>query len=107
MKRVLISFSQERSRELALVLRSWLPDVIQQVQPWVSHEDIEKGQRWAAEISRHLDGSTEGLICVTPENQAKPWLNFEAGALAVRDRRLSLRSRAGRTDRWGRAELRG
>jgi hypothetical protein len=81
-KRVFISFSLERSRELALILRNWLPDVIQQVQPWVSHEDIEKGQRWAAEVSRHLDGSTEGLICVTPENQAKPWLNFEAGALA-------------------------
>jgi hypothetical protein len=78
---VFISWSKETSLRFAQVLRDWLPDVIQQVHPWVS-KDIEKGQQWAAELGEKLDGLTEGLICVTAENQREPWLNFEAGALA-------------------------
>jgi TIR domain-containing protein len=79
---VFISWSKETSLRFAQVLREWLPDVIQQVHPWVSKLDIEKGQQWAAELGEKLDGLTEGLICVTAENQREPWLNFEAGALA-------------------------
>ena len=79
---IFISWSKGTSLEYARFLRDWLPDVIQQVQPWVSAEDIEKGQRWMVELGEMLDASTEGLICVTAENQREPWLNFEAGALA-------------------------
>jgi hypothetical protein len=79
---VFISWSKETSLSFAKVLRNWLPDVIQQVHPWVSKVDIDKGERWAAELSEKLDGLTEGLICVTAENQREPRLNFEAGALA-------------------------
>jgi hypothetical protein len=79
---IFVSWSKGTSLEYARFLRDWLPDVIQQVRPWVSAEDIEKGQRWVVELGEMLDASTEGLICVTAENQREPWLNFEAGALA-------------------------
>jgi hypothetical protein len=48
----------------------------------MSKEDIEAGQRWSVEIESHLDASAIGIICVTPENQSEPWLNFEAGAIS-------------------------
>lgn len=67
---------------MAKVLRDWLPEVIQEIEPWVSIEDIAKGKRWSAEISGELDATGQGLICVTRTNQHEPWLNFEAGALA-------------------------
>ncbi len=80
--KVFISWSGERSKHIALALKSWLPNVIQAVKPWVSESDIEAGQKWQSEISDRLNDTSYGIICVTPENQSKPWLNFEAGALS-------------------------
>lgn len=56
--------------------------VVQQCQPWMSEVDIEAGSRWLADIEQGLAGCDVGLICVTPDNQLKPWLLFESGALA-------------------------
>ncbi|WP_338849950.1 TIR domain-containing protein [Massilia sp. W12] len=77
-----ISWSGARSKFVAEVLRSWLPKVIQSVKPWMSEEDISAGSRWSNDVSKELSHSNFGIICVTPENQANPWLLFEAGALS-------------------------
>ncbi len=80
--RVFISWSGPLSRQIALILREWLPQVIQAIDPWVSAEDIEKGARWSSEIAQQLQDTKAGVICVTPGNQEAAWLNFEAGALS-------------------------
>lgn len=80
--KVFLSWSKPRSQEVAAALRDWLPDVIQSCEPWMSAEDIEAGQRWSAELEGQLDASVIGIICVTPDNQTEPWLNFEAGAIS-------------------------
>ena len=80
--KVFISWSGERSRALAEVLRRWLPAVIQVVKPYYSPDDTVKGARWSTEIAKELESSRVGLICVTPENLDAPWLLFEAGALS-------------------------
>ncbi|WP_327029381.1 toll/interleukin-1 receptor domain-containing protein [Micromonospora sp. NBC_01740] len=80
--KVFISWSKPTSQKLASVLGDWLPDVIQEIKPWMSHEDIDKGQRWAAEVGAQLGELGQGILCITAENQREPWLNFEAGALA-------------------------
>jgi hypothetical protein len=80
--KVFISWSGKRSHALANLLRGWLPLVIQEIEPYVSTEDIEKGARWSADVGRELETSHYGILCVTPENVNAPWLNFEAGALA-------------------------
>jgi hypothetical protein len=80
--KVFISWSKDRSRGAAVALQEFLGVVLQQVQPWVSASDIDAGARWSAEIAAALSASKVGILCVTPENQHEPWLQFEAGALA-------------------------
>ena len=80
--KVFISWSGEKSHQVALVFREWLPSVIQSIDPYVSSEDIDKGARWSSDIAKELEDSTFGILCVTKENITAPWLSFEAGALS-------------------------
>lgn len=79
--KVFISWSGPKSQAVAQALRDWIPDVINEVEPFISTE-IESGQRWSAVIASELDATNFGIICTTRANQHAPWLNFEAGALA-------------------------
>lgn len=80
--KIFISWSGQQSHEVARILRDWLPLVLPSVQPWVSSEDIKKGARWLPELSKKLNDTSYGIICVVPGNSGEPWLNFEAGALS-------------------------
>ena len=80
--KVFISWSGETSRQVATELRKWLPSVIQSLEPYVSTEDIEKGSRWSSEISKELEDTSFGILCITKDNLKAPWLHFEAGALS-------------------------
>lgn len=66
--KVFISWSGPRSKAVAEALRDWLPDVMQALKPWVSSEDIRKGKQWNLELTRELEGTHVGVICLTPEN---------------------------------------
>jgi TIR domain len=81
-RELFISWSLEPSRSVARALYDWLPGIVQHVEPWMSEADIESGGRWNAEIAAALNQSDFGIICTTPANQERPWLMFEAGALA-------------------------
>jgi DNA-binding XRE family transcriptional regulator len=81
--KVFISWSGSLSHQVALALQDWLPSVLQTVEPYVSSEDIEKGARWSTDLGRELESSRFGIICLTAENIAAPWINFEAGVLAT------------------------
>jgi len=80
--KVFLSWSGTQSHKVALVFRDWLPSVIQEIVPYVSSEDIDKGARWSTDIAKELSDSTFGILCVTRENINAPWLTFEAGALS-------------------------
>lgn len=80
--KVFLSWSGERSKMMAEALKTWLPDVIQAVEPWVSSQDIKKGSRGLAQVADELAESDFGIICVTSDNQHSQWVNFEAGALS-------------------------
>jgi TIR domain len=79
---VFISWSGEDSRQLALVLKDWISNVIQIIDCWVASDDIENGEIWATESAQKLETCDIGIICLTKENYQAPWINFEAGALS-------------------------
>lgn len=78
---VFLSWSGEQSKAVANELSSWISQVIQAVDPWIS-SDIDKGARWSPEISSKLESSKVGIICLTRDNLNAPWILFEAGALS-------------------------
>jgi hypothetical protein len=80
--KVFLGWSGDTSKKVATALHDWLPKVIQSVRPYVSSEDIAKGARWSSEISKELQSSNYGIICITRENLASTWIHFEAGALS-------------------------
>ncbi|MFE5956996.1 toll/interleukin-1 receptor domain-containing protein [Streptomyces rubiginosohelvolus] len=79
---IFISWSGEAARRCAEVLRGWLPYMNQAITPFVSSQDIVKGERGLAKIADELQACSFGVVCVTRENQYAPWINFESGALS-------------------------
>lgn len=82
--RVFIGWGGDLSREVARLLHGWLPSTIHAITPWMSDEDTAKGARWFEEIRRNLQAADYGIVVLTWENRERPWINFEAGAIASR-----------------------
>ena len=80
--KVFLSWSGERSQKTAELLSDWLKCVIQICRPWISSRDIDRGSLWFNEIHDQLKDTSIGIICLTQENKLRPWILFEAGALA-------------------------
>ncbi|WP_082360387.1 toll/interleukin-1 receptor domain-containing protein [Paracidovorax avenae] len=80
--KVFLSWSGSRSKEVASLLSEWLCCVIQAARPWISTRDLDRGSLWFGEINDQLKDTSVGIICLTQENKARPWILFEAGALA-------------------------
>ncbi len=79
--KVFLSWSGELSYSVAGALHQWLPYILQPIQPFLS-SDISKGDRWGEALEKEIKDAQYGIICVTPYNLNKPWMNFEAGALS-------------------------
>jgi hypothetical protein len=77
-----ISWSGDKSKRVAELLKDWIPKVTPSVELWLSSQDIDSGSQWFAEITTQLADTTLGIICLTNENKNKPWILFESGALA-------------------------
>lgn len=80
--KIFVSWSGKRSKAVAELMSDWLKCVIQASQPWISTRDIDRGAIWFSEISDKLKDVSVGVVCLTQENKEKPWILFEAGALA-------------------------
>lgn len=78
---VFISWSGERSRLVAQLLKDWLKCVLQATEPWISSDNIERGAMWFQDLSESLGSCSVGIICLTKENKNAPWILFEAGGL--------------------------
>ena len=80
--KVFISWSGNRSKAVAEILRDWIKCVLQATRPWISTRDIDRGSLWFSEINDQLKDTSVGIVCLTRENRNRPWILFEAGALA-------------------------
>ena len=81
--KIFISWSGEESKQIALLLKTWIKKMLQATDPWMSDVDIEPGTRWSERISAELERSDFGILCVTPSNRSSEWIHFEAGALSM------------------------
>jgi len=88
---VFICWSGTRSERVAKALYEWLGDTVQALRPFMSSESIRKGDRWRGEIAETLATTNYGILCLTAENLASPWILFEAGALSkhLKDSRVT------------------
>lgn len=80
--KIFISWSGNRSKAVAEVINTWVKCVLQATDPWISTRNIDRGSIWFSEINERLKDVTVGIVCLTQENKNKPWILFEAGALA-------------------------
>lgn len=80
---IFLSWSTDYSKKIAQEFRNWIPYVLQDLEPFMSSQDISMGSDWYSDIRHHLTDSTVGIIFLTPDNIDSPWLNFEAGALSA------------------------
>ncbi|MDR2818466.1 MAG: toll/interleukin-1 receptor domain-containing protein [Endomicrobium sp.] len=78
---IFISWSGERSKLIAEMLKLWLKMVIQSLKLWISSKNLDAGKRWENEIYEKLNSSNMGIICLTKENMNAPWILFETGML--------------------------
>jgi hypothetical protein len=102
MSEIFISWSKERSLAFAKTFRQLSSQVLcdrafapaSPLDPG-SHvvtlsEDLPKGGSWFSSLAGLLENARAGVICITPENVASPWLLFEAGALIRCDVEVAL-----------------
>jgi predicted house-cleaning noncanonical NTP pyrophosphatase (MazG superfamily) len=80
--KVFISWSGDISRQIGEAIKDWLPAVLQNVKPYFTPNDIEKGSRWNADISKELEQSKLGIFIYTKDNLESQWMLFEAGAIS-------------------------
>lgn len=88
--RVFIAWSGTRSRQTAELLRGWLRKVVPGVDPFVSTEDINKGELWLTTLLQELDKASFGIVCATRDSLESKWLFFEVGALSRGVERRSI-----------------
>jgi hypothetical protein len=80
--KVFISWSGPQAQSMAEALQDWLKKIIQAVEPFVSTQAIQAGDRGLNVIRDWLTESSCGIVCVTRANRESMWINFEAGALS-------------------------
>ena len=56
----------------------------EEIEYFMSDEDVQPGQRWLRELSNSLDKTDLGILCLTSENISSQWIGFEAGWMAKR-----------------------
>ena len=83
---VFISWSQEKSRKIAEVLKEELYLLFnQEIIFWVSSKDIPFGDVSVSSIVNALQKSEMIITCLDSSNYKKSWLYFETGAVFLRN----------------------
>ncbi|MER8754065.1 toll/interleukin-1 receptor domain-containing protein [Mesorhizobium sp. M0976] len=80
--KIFASWSGKQSRKVAEALKSWLPNVLQTADVFISSENIASGDRGLNRIADNLSERGFGIVVLTKSNFEAPWVLFEAGALS-------------------------
>lgn len=86
---VFISWAGDRSKLYAAALKEFLETCFHSIEVFFSEEDMPKGDNWSKIILEKLSVSDYCLFCATKESLNSPWINFEAGAMANNNAKVS------------------
>lgn len=84
---IFITWSGEDSlsHEVAQLLHGYLPKLHDRWVPFLSSHDLITGVSWIKGLFDNLQKSQFGILCLTQDAlRDKPWVYFEAGAIAMR-----------------------
>lgn len=81
---LLLTWSGTPSHEIATFFRDWLPQVVPDIQPWISSEDIAKGRKWFHELTTQMAKTNISITFITPGNVRSPWIFYEIGFIAAK-----------------------
>lgn len=84
--RVFVSWSGKLSKEIGKLLKEWLNENVfadEELEIFLSEDDIDVGEDWHAIIKQELINADCAIVIITKDNIDAPWLNFEAGSIAV------------------------
>lgn len=84
--KLFISWSGKLSRSIGKALKHWLCKSVfpgEDLDVFISDEDIDAGSDWLSVIKSELQHSNCAIIVLTKDNVQAPWLNFEAGSVAM------------------------
>lgn len=87
--KIFISWSGDKNKFYAAALKELLEGCFQYIDVFFSEDDIPKGDNWSKTILEQLSTSDYCLICATKDSLNSSWINFEAGALAANNAKVS------------------
>ena len=87
---IFISWSGPSNRDVGRKVKQFVSEVLGTDDVFMSDEDIAPGDKSLEEIDLALKRSTAALVIVSARTAREPWLNFEAGAMAVRLEKTSV-----------------
>ncbi|MCH8274112.1 MAG: TIR domain-containing protein [Armatimonadetes bacterium] len=87
--KIFIAWSTQPSLDYAKLLRDFLNTLPGNKDVFIS-EEIEKGSIWQAVLEQELSKASAGILVVTPENVAAPWIHFEAGVMTGKMQRVRV-----------------
>ena len=70
--KIFISWSGNKSKDIALLLKKWIPILLSNIDTFVSDADVEKGTRGMERISMELQDTSYGIFCLTADNISSP-----------------------------------
>lgn len=80
--KIFLSWSGNRSKEIALLLKKFLEGLFRNdVNVWMSHESITYGSMSIQEIHTALINSDKCIALITEDNISSPWIMYEAGTI--------------------------
>lgn len=87
--KVYIGWSGQTSKEVASILKVWLPQMNAHIEMFVSM-DIPKDAIWRDELFQVIAACDCAIFCCTQDNIRSPWLCFEAGRISAAEKPLYL-----------------
>ena len=77
---VFISWSTKYSGQVAFFLQEIILDILK-IEAYISDRNIVLGKNWFQNLKETLAQTKICVVCITNENQRKPWLLFESGII--------------------------